>query len=101
MRKLSAFLAIGVLLLILTLSACTQQVVVTATPEPTEPPTATAPPDPTPTPPPAGGPYASCAEAELAGEERIKGSKGPGKGFPAEMVPSARDGDKDGAVCEK
>ena len=45
--------------------------------------------------------YESCEAAEAAGEERIQGSKGPGRGFPAEMVPSARDGDGDGVVCER
>ena len=45
--------------------------------------------------------YDSCDAAESAGEQRVQGSKGPGKGFPQTMVPSARDGDKDGVVCEK
>ena len=40
--------------------------------------------------------YESCEEAEAAGETRVMGSKGNGKGFPSEMVPSARDGDGDG-----
>ena len=44
--------------------------------------------------------YGSCEEAAAAGEERIQGSRGGGKGFPAAMVPSARDGDGDGVVCE-
>ena len=44
--------------------------------------------------------YESCQEAE-AGDERIQGSSGGGRGFPAEMVPSARDGDGDGMVCEQ
>lgn len=52
-------------------------------------------------PPPSVVVYASCEDAEAAGEERILGSKGSGKGFPKEMVPSARDGDGDGVVCEK
>ena len=47
------------------------------------------------------GTYASCDEAEAAGEVRVQGSKGPGRGFPAELVPSARDGDGDGVVCEE
>ena len=38
--------------------------------------------------------YASCEEAEQAGEPRKQGSKGPGRGFPQSMVPSARDGDQ-------
>ncbi len=45
--------------------------------------------------------YASCEEAEAAGEERVQGSKGSGRGFPQSVVPSARDGDSDGVVCEE
>ncbi len=45
--------------------------------------------------------YATCDEAEEAGEERIKGESGNGRGFPAALVPSARDGDEDGVVCER
>ena len=45
--------------------------------------------------------YGSCEEAEAAGEKQVQGSQGGGKGFPAEMVPSARDGDGDGVVCER
>ena len=45
--------------------------------------------------------YASCEEAEAAGEIRSQGGNGPGKGFPKPMVPSARDGDGDGVVCER
>ena len=45
--------------------------------------------------------YASCDEAEQAGEQRIQGSIGSGRGFPSSTVPSARDGDGDGVVCEK
>ena len=45
--------------------------------------------------------YSSCEEAAEASEERIQGSQGEGRGFPAEMVPSARDGDGDGDVCER
>ena len=48
-----------------------------------------------------GGVYESCEEAEAAGESRVQGSAGGGKGFPKEMVPSARDGDGDGVVCER
>ena len=69
---------------------------------------------PTPTPGPVAGPtteappadtgtesvYDSCDEAEAAGEERVQGSSGSGRGFPQSMVPSARDGDEDGVVCE-
>ena len=44
--------------------------------------------------------YESCEEAEAAGEQRTQGSQGGGQGFPKEMVPSARDGDGDGIVCE-
>ena len=45
--------------------------------------------------------YGSCEEAVAAGEERVQGSQGGGRGFPAEMIPSARDGDGDGVVCER
>ena len=43
----------------------------------------------------------SCEKAEAAGEERVQGSRGGGEGFPKVMVPSARDGDGDGVVCEQ
>lgn len=56
---------------------------------------------PTPTPVPTEKAYDSCEEAGAAGEERVVGTKGPGRGFPSGMVPSARDGDKDGVVCER
>ena len=55
-------------------------------------------PSPTPV---SGKTYASCDEAEDADEQRVRGSKGNGRGFPAAMVPSARDGDGDGVVCER
>ena len=59
-------------------------------------------PDVSPSPIPVSGEtYASCDEAEDAGEPRVRGSKGDGRGFPAEKVPSARDGDSDGVVCER
>ena len=45
--------------------------------------------------------YPSCEAAEAAGETRVLGSNGPGRGFPQAMVPSARDGDGDGVVCER
>ena len=45
--------------------------------------------------------YGSCEEAPEAGEERVQGSQGGGQGFPKAMVPSARDGDGDGVVCEQ
>ena len=45
--------------------------------------------------------YSSCDEAVEAGEERVQGSNGPGRGFPKSKVPSARDGDGDGVVCEE
>lgn len=45
--------------------------------------------------------YGSCDEAIEAGEQRITGRNGPGQGFPRQMVPSARDGDNDGVVCEQ
>ena len=47
------------------------------------------------------GVYASCDEAEATGIERRVGSNGDGRGFPKEIVPSARDGDGDGVVCEQ
>ena len=50
---------------------------------------------------PEGAVYSSCEEASEAGEQRVQGSRGAGKGFPAELVPSARDGDGDGVVCER
>ena len=43
--------------------------------------------------------YRSCDEAAAAGEQRVQGNKGDGKGFPQAMVPSARDGDRDGVVA--
>ena len=49
---------------------------------------------------PDGTVYASCDEAAAAGEPRVQGSQGGGRGFPEAMVPSARDGDGDGLVCE-
>ena len=59
-------------------------------------------PTPTPTPSPTGdATYDSCDEAEEAGEQRVLGSNGSGRGFPQSMVPSARDGDDDGIVCER
>ena len=45
--------------------------------------------------------YASCDAAQAAGEARVQGSKGGGRGFLKWMVPSARDGDGDGVVCER
>ena len=45
--------------------------------------------------------YGSCDEAVEAGESRVQGSVGEGRGFPKELVPSARDGDGDGVVCER
>ena len=50
---------------------------------------------------PEGTVYGSCEEATAAGEQRIQGSRGGGRGFPEAMVPSARDGDGDGIVCER
>ena len=44
--------------------------------------------------------YGSCEEAVKAGESRVQGSVGGGRGLPKEMIPSARDGDGDGVVCE-
>ena len=48
-----------------------------------------------------GKTYASCDDAQEADEPRVRGAKGAGRGFPAAMVPSARDGDGDGVVCER
>ncbi len=45
--------------------------------------------------------YKTCEEAEAAGLERVKGSKGDGRGFPAAMMDGPRDGDGDGVVCER
>ena len=45
--------------------------------------------------------YNPCDAAQAAGATRIQGSKGNGRGFPKWMVPSARDGDGDGVVCER
>lgn len=75
------------------------------TPEPTPTPKPTPTPAPTPTPTPGTSPtptptYASCDAAAAAGEERMRGSVGDGEGFPQSLVPSARDGDGDGIVCE-
>ena len=50
---------------------------------------------------PEGTVYSSCEEASEAGEQRVQGSRGGGKGFPAELVPSARDGDGDRVACER
>ena len=58
----------------------------------------------TPVPPtatPAARTYSRCDAAQAAGQPRTQGSKGPSRGFPKWMVPSARDGDGDGVVCEK
>ena len=49
----------------------------------------------------AGTIYKTCEEAEAAGLERVKGSKGDGRGFPTAMMDGPRDGDGDGVVCEK
>jgi hypothetical protein len=45
--------------------------------------------------------YGSCEEAVAAGVERVKGSRDGGSRFPAVMVPSARDVNGDGVVCER
>ena len=55
----------------------------------------------TPAPTPTRRTYASCAAADSAGETLVQGNKGKGKGYPQWMVPTARDGDKDGIVCER
>ena len=54
-----------------------------------------------PTPTPTVRTYSSCDAAQAAGETRVQGSKGGGRGFPKWMVPSARDGYGDGVVCER
>ena len=73
-----------------------------ATSTPIPQPTPTPPPRPTSTPTPTPRTtYDSCEAAEAAGETRVQGTKGPGRGFPKWMVPSARDGDGDGVVCER
>lgn len=54
-----------------------------------------------PTPTPMTRIYSSCDAAQAAGETRVQGSKGSGRGFPKWMVPSARDGDGDDVVCER
>ena len=50
---------------------------------------------------PAGEVYSTCDEAEAAGEPRVQGASGSGRGFPSWKVPGARDGDGDGVVCER
>ena len=45
--------------------------------------------------------YDSCKDAQAAGEPRVLGNQGSGRGFPKAMVTSARDGDGDGVVCER
>ena len=61
----------------------------------------THPPAPPPPPSTSGDPYASCEAAQAAGEPLVQGSKGNGRGYPKHVVPSARDGDGDGVVCER
>ena len=56
---------------------------------------------PGPTETPEGLVYGSCEDVEAAGEERVLGNQGGGEGFLKEMIPSARDGDRDGIVCER
>lgn len=45
--------------------------------------------------------YESCEAAQAEGVPRTRGTQGAGRGFPKELVPSARDGDGDGVVCEQ
>ena len=47
---------------------------------------------------PEGTVYESCEDAAAAGELRVQGNRGSGRGFPSEVVPSARDAD--GVLCE-
>ena len=57
---------------------------------------------PEPTAEPGSSVYGSCEEAESSGEQRVQGSRGGDpRGFPKAMVPSAKDGDGDGVVCER
>ena len=85
------------------LETCTPPLTVTVIPydvpqpETTPSPTHTVEPTPSPT---LAESYESCEAAEAAGEPRILGSSGPGRGFPKAKVPSARDGDGDDVVCE-
>ena len=65
------------------------------------PPSSPSAPAPTPRPSVSDSSYPSCDDAEFAGEPRVRGSKGAGRGFPKSKVPSARDGDGDGVVCER
>ena len=57
--------------------------------------------EPDPTKKPESSAYGSCEEADAAGATRVQGGQGGGRGFPKELVPSARDGDGDGVVCER
>ena len=75
-----------------------KEVELVPTPLPIHTPGPTESPGPRPT---ATATYASCDDAEADGLERVRGSQGNGRGFPASAVPSARDGDGDGVVCEK
>ena len=45
--------------------------------------------------------YGLCQDAEAAGEQKVQGSQGSRRGFPKAMVPTARDGDGYGVVCEQ
>lgn len=45
--------------------------------------------------------YASCEAADEADAPRVQGAQGNGWGFFSAQVPSARDGDRDGVVCEQ
>ena len=86
--------------------ACAGGTDTTVTREPTTTPTPTPAPTRTPTPTPTRAPetasrYGSCDAAQAAGVQRVRGRSGPGRGFPANLVPSARDGDGDGVVCER
>ena len=80
------------------LNTCTPQRTLTTVEAGALPPTPTSASQPTPA---SEAAYDSCDAAEAAGEQRVRGSNGDGRGFPASMVPSARDGDGDGVVCEK
>jgi len=57
---------------------------------------------PTPKPRHTGGLFVWCIEADEAGIERVQGSVGDGRGYPAELFRAdTEDRDGDGVVCER